>query len=156
MCRRFAALLPLGHLHLLIVVSVWKLAERLATERSGIALGLPLLLPVVLLLSVPLRPTISSPAGIFTSVPGTRVTNVELQQIAAEVLSETSSWGLLVPSHRHPLAGPGLPEGNITSMALSTKETLSANNAMEEVIGGEFHRIDTNIPGFSALASEPC
>ena len=136
------------------MVSVWKLAERLATERSGIALGLPLLLPVVLLLSVPLRPTISSP-GIFTSVPGTRVTNVELQQIAAEVLSETSSWGLLVPSHRHPLAGPGLPEGNITSMALSTKETLSANNATEEVLGGEFHRIDTNIPGFSALASEP-
>ena len=124
MCRRFAALLPV---HLLIVVSVWKLAERLATERSGIALGLPLLLPVVLLLSVPLRPTISSP-GIFTSVPGPRVTNVELQQIAAEVLSETSSWGLLVPSHRHPLAGTGLPEGNITSMALSTKETFSANN----------------------------
>ena len=141
--------------HLLIVVSVWKLAERLATERSGIALGLPLLLPVVLLLSVPLRPTISSPA-IFTSVPGTRVTKVGLQHIAAEVLSETSSWGLLVPSHRHPLAGPGLPEGNITSMALSTKETLSANNAMEEVLGGGFHRIGTNIPGFSKLASEPC
>ena len=104
-------------LNLLIVVSVWKLADRLATERRGTALGLVVrLLDGLLVICLVACWSIGLlvPSSLMQSMSPLLVTAVLI--VAGGRGPSVPTWGLLFVSHGLPFTAPGLL-GSITSMA---------------------------------------